>query len=117
MVRFRKAKLLPIAVATVDAALALLRQFSVAAVFVPVPDDRHWAPDTRLLTTDAPVVLLAAELSNDALTRLLTLSSGFAAIVIEPYTDAHVRHVLQQLGLGERGIVCPETVGGRIVSG
>jgi DNA-binding response OmpR family regulator len=116
LARFREAGLLPVTVTTVDAALAMLRQFSVAAVLLPAAsaDNQHWESCARLMDTGTPVVLLAHHVSDDRLNRLL--AAGYAAILIEPYTTAHLQVIIRRIGSGERGIVWADMAGGAAVS-
>lgn len=106
--RLREAGLLPVTVTDIDAALALLRQFSAGAVLLPATsiDNHNWEQCARLIDTGTPVVQLAHQLSDDGLSRLL--AAGSAAILMEPWTTEHLQIIMRRVRAGERGIIWPE---------
>jgi DNA-binding response OmpR family regulator len=101
--RLREAGLLPVAVPTVDAAVTLLRQFSVAAAVVHT--DASPAEGTecrRLIATGTPVVFVASHESAEAVRTSLT--AGCAAVVCEPFTAREFAAVIHRIKAGERGV-------------
>lgn len=101
--RLRQAGLLPVAVPTVEAAVTLLQQFSVAATVLHTDaSPAEWKECGRLIATGPPVVFVASHESAKAVQESLT--AGCAAVVCEPFTAREFATVMQRVKAGERGV-------------
>ncbi len=101
--RLQKAGLLPVAVPTVDAAVTLLRQFSVAATVLHADaSPAEWKECNSLIATGTPVVFVAIYESAEVLQR--PLAAGCAAVVCEPFTSRELAAVMRRVKAGERGV-------------
>lgn len=99
----RAAGFLPVAVASVEGAQNLLRQFRAGAVILHVSEERGWEDCARLLATGSPVAVLVDLIRPEVTQRYLR--AGCAAVIDAHCSPDQLTTALRRVAAGELRVV------------
>jgi DNA-binding NtrC family response regulator len=102
--RIREAGFLPVSVEDVEAALRLLKEFSVAVVILHLRTmtSTHWEEFGRLIGTQTAVIVTSDDSTEEVIRK--HVAAGCAAFITERFTPTALAAVVKRTGAGERGI-------------